>query len=99
MLTAEKTQAGGAGGWPAAGGRPDLPHRSSQKSKDSEIRLSLQAGPWQSGGMVRAAELPKPELPELRIFQPSGLAVTVGFTEALTPAAQVIINRVMPKVK
>jgi len=49
--------------------------------------------------MVRAAELPKPELPELRIFQPSGLAVTVGFTEALTPAAQVIINRVMPKVK
>lgn len=44
-------------------------------------------------------KMPQLGMPQPQIFQPSGLAVTVGFTEALTPAAQMIINRVMPKVK
>jgi hypothetical protein len=44
-------------------------------------------------------KMPQLGMPQPQIFQPSGLAVTVGFTGILTPAAQAIIDRVTPKAR
>lgn len=43
-----------------------------------------------------ATEAPEPRIEELRIFQPGGLAVTIGLSEPLEPLAQAIVNRVNP---
>jgi len=42
-----------------------------------------------------ATETSKPELPQLRIFELTGLSVTIGFSGSLTPSAQAIVNRTL----